>query len=227
MKLLALDTATEACSCALFIDGETQDRSVRAKPRQHTSLILPMIDELLHSADLKPHQLDGLAFGQGPGSFTGLRIACGVAVGIALASNLAVIPVSSLAILAQAAYAEYGANKVLAAIDARMSEIYWGRYVIDKQGIMRSEDIEIVCAPNKISLPSGGNWYGVGSGWGTYADTLMAKLGETVQEYQSERYPQARSMIPLALAAFKEGQTVNAEEALPVYLRDQVVKQKK
>jgi tRNA threonylcarbamoyladenosine biosynthesis protein TsaB len=186
-----------------------------------------MIDELLHWADLKPHQLDCLAFGQGPGSFTGLRIASGVAGGIAFAAKIPVIPISSLAILAQAAYAEYGANKVLAAIDARMSEIYWGHYVIDKQGVMQCEDIEIVCAPDKISLPSSGNWYGVGNGWGTYANTLMAKLGETVPEYQSEIYPQARSMIPLALAAFKGGQIVNAEEALPVYLRDQVVKQNK
>ncbi len=222
MKLLALDTSTDACSCALYLDGEIQDRSVIA-PRQHSALILPMADELLAEADLKPIQLDGLAFGRGPGSFTGLRIACGVAQGIAFAADIPVAPISSLATLAQAAYAESDAEKVLAAIDARMSEVYWGPYVLDKQQIMRCECEEIVCAPNEVSLPSAGQWYGVGGGWAIYADKLKANLGDVVQNYQGEKYPQARAMIPLALTAFAEEQIVSAEEALPVYLRNKVV----
>jgi len=216
MKLLAIDTTTDVCSCALYLDGDIQDRSVIA-PRQHTALILPMADELLHEAGLKPIQLDGVAFGRGPGSFTGLRIASGVAQGIAFAADIPVAPISSLAALAQAAYIENGADKVLAAIDARMSEIYWGCYIIDKQGIMRLEGMENVGAPDKINLPSTEQWYGVGSAWTLYAE----KLG--VQHYQGDRYPQARAMIPLALAAFHEGQVVSAENALPVYLRNQVV----
>jgi len=216
MKLLAIDTTTDACSCALYLDGDIQDRSVIA-PRQHTALILPMADELLHEAGLKPIQLDGVAFGRGPGSFTGLRIASGVAQGIAFAADIPVAPVSSLAILAQAAYIENRAEKVLAAIDARMSEIYWGCYIVDKQGIMRVEGAENVCAPDKINLANTEQWYGVGNAWSIYAD----KLG--VQHYQGDRYPQARAMIPLALAAFQEGQIVSAENALPVYLRNQVV----
>ncbi|TGO03277.1 glycoprotease [Candidatus Thiomargarita nelsonii] len=215
MKLLAIDTTTDACSCALYLDGDIQDRSVIA-PRQHTALILPMADELLHEAGLKPSQLEGVAFGRGPGSFTGLRIASGVAQGIAFAADIPVAPISSLAALAQAAYIENGAEKVLAAIDARMSEIYWGCYIIDKQGIMRLEGIENVGAPDKINLASREQWYGVGSAWTLYAE----KLG--VQHYQGDRYPQARAMIPLALAAFFEGQVVSAENALPVYLRNQV-----
>ncbi len=222
MKLLAIDTSTEACSCALYLDGEIQDRSVIA-PRQHAALILPMADELLQEADLKPNQLDGLAFIRGPGSFTGLRITCGVAQGIAFAADLPVAPISSLATLAQSAHAEFGVEKVLAAIDARMREVYWGRYMIDKQGIMRSDDEEIVCAPDQISVPTAGGWHGVGSGWRTYGAQLSTKLGDVVQGYEGERYPQSRAMMPLALAVFQEGQAVSAEEILPVYLRNNVV----
>ncbi|MCK5662103.1 MAG: tRNA (adenosine(37)-N6)-threonylcarbamoyltransferase complex dimerization subunit type 1 TsaB [Thiotrichaceae bacterium] len=222
MKLLAIDTSTEACSCALYIDGEIQNRSVIA-PRQHAALILPMADELLQAADLKPNQLDVLAFVRGPGSFTGLRITCGVAQGIAFAADIPVIPISSLATLAQAANIEYGAKNVLAAIDARMKEIYWGGYRLDNEGIMRCELDEIVCQPEKISLPTTGKWYGTGTGWTTYATQLSTIVGNLLHHYQGERYPQSHAMIPLALAAFKEGKIESAENALPVYLRNKVV----
>jgi tRNA threonylcarbamoyladenosine biosynthesis protein TsaB len=216
-------TSTEACSCALYLDGVIEDRTVIA-PRQHANLILQQANELLTEADLKPTQLDGLAFGRGPGSFTGLRIACGVIQGIAFAADIPVVaPISSLATLAQAAYLEYGAEHVLAAIDARMSEVYWGSYVIDNQGIMHCQDDERVCAPQDVNLSITGLWYGVGSGWATYGDILKDKLEPAVQGYQGEKYPQARAMIPLALAAFQAGQIVSAEKALPVYLRNKVV----
>ncbi len=205
MKLLAIDTATEACSCALFIDGEIQQRSQIA-PRQHTNLILPMADQLLKAADLKANQLDGLAFGRGPGSFTGLRIAAGVIQGIAFAADIPVAPISCLAALAQAAYIEHGYEKVRAAIDARMDEVYFGSYIVDAEGIMRSHDTEIVCKPELIK-PKDGEWYEVGSGWATGLNN---------------KYPQATAIIPLAVAAFKEGNVVNAEQALPVYLRNKV-----
>jgi len=222
MKLLALDTSTEACSCALYLDGAIEDRSVIA-PREHANLILQQANELLTEADLKPTQLDGLAFGRGPGSFTGLRIAYGVIQGIAFAADIPVAPISSLATLAQGAYLELGAEHVLAAIDARMREVYWGSYVIDNQGIMLCQDEERVCAPQAVSLSTSGQWYGVGSGWATYGDILTEKLEPAVQGYQGEKYPQARAIIPLALAAFQKGQIVSAEKALPVYLRNQVV----
>ena len=214
MKLLAIDTATEACSCALFIDGEIQQRSEIA-PRQHTNLILPMADELLKAADLTANQLDGLAFGRGPGSFTGLRIASGVIQGIAFAADIPVAPISCLAALAQAAYIQNSSEKVLAAIDARMDEVYFGSYIVDQQGIMRSHDEEIVCKPESIKIPENGQWYGVGSGWAT-------KLGEKLQSYDADKYPQAAAIIPLAVTAFKEGNVVSAEQALPVYLRNKV-----
>lgn len=222
MKLLALDTSTEACSCALSLNGDIQERSLLA-PRQHTNLILPMAEELLREADLKPTQLDGLAFGRGPGSFTGLRIASGIVQGIAFAADIPVAPISSLAALAQAAYIELGAKKVLAAIDARMKEIYWGAYVLDKNNLMQCEGEELVCVPTAVNVSGDGQWYGVGSGWSTFQEPLIAKLGHLVTDFHGEKYPQARAMIPLALAAFQAGHIVSAEDALPIYLRNKVV----
>jgi tRNA threonylcarbamoyladenosine biosynthesis protein TsaB len=218
MKLLAIDTSTEACSCALHIAGDIRQRNTLA-PRQHAELILSMADELLKEAHLQPQQLDGLAFGCGPGSFTGLRIACGVIQGIAFATDLPVAPISSLAALAQATSEKH----VLTAIDARMNEIYWGYYTRDAQGIMRLIGAENVSAPQQVKLITESGWYGVGSGWTRYADELMAHLGNTISDYQGDRYPQAHAIIPLALTAFHEGRIVNAHEALPVYLRNKVV----
>lgn len=221
-KLLALDTSTEACSCALFINGDIRDRFQLA-PRIHTELILPMAEELLAEAGLTPNQLDGIAFGQGPGSFTGVRIACGIAQGIAFAAEIPVIPISTLATLAQAAYLDDGSDQVLVAMDARMKEVYWGRYVLDETGIMRLQGEEIVCSPTKISIPTEGEWYGVGSGWSVYAEPLLQRLGKVVESYQGDRLPHASAMIPLALVMFREKQFVKASEVLPVYLRNQVV----
>src|SRR3569833_3307602 len=133
MKLLAIDTATEACSAALYLDGAVNKRYVLA-PREHALLILPMIDELLRDANLSPLELDAVAFGRGPGAFTGLRIAAGVAQGIAYGADLPVVPVSSLAALAQGCYRERGVTRVLATIDARIGEVYWGAYRLGSDG---------------------------------------------------------------------------------------------
>lgn len=222
MKILALDTSTEACSCALYFDGHMCDRYAFA-PRQHTELILPMIEELFLEAGITLAQLDGIAFGRGPGSFTGLRIACGVAQGIGFASHLPLLPISSLATLAQGIYLESQETHVLAAIDARMNEVYFGKYILDHQGVMRCEGEEVVCSASVVPFPSVGPWYGVGSAWTTYAAQLLNRLGSGVRGYQGERYPQARAMIPLALTLFEEKNYVYAEEALPVYIRHRVV----
>lgn len=222
MKLLALDTSTEACSCALSIAGEIRFRSV-VMPQKHAELILPMADELLAEAGLSPTQLEGVAFGRGPGSFTGLRIACGVAQGIAFGADIPLAPISSLATLAQAAYLDEGHQRVLTAIDARMQEIYWGIYQLDHQGIMQCQGQEQVCSPETIVKPEGNHWHGVGSGWENYADQLYMQLAQKIQSHQALRYPQANAMIPLAFAAFQTGQVVAAEHALPVYLRNKVV----
>jgi len=127
MKILAVDTATQACSAALFIDGETT-AEFRLAPREHTQLILPMVESLLQQAAIKIADLDALAFGRGPGSFTGVRIATGIVQGLAFAHNLPVLAISTLASIAQLAGDEHQHNNVLAGIDARMGEIYWGCY---------------------------------------------------------------------------------------------------
>lgn len=222
MKILAFDTATEACSAALFIAGEVHDRFTIA-PRQHAELILPMLDELLAAAALQPTDLDAIAFGRGPGSFTGLRIACGVAQGIAFAADIPVIPLSSLATLAQATFTRGHIEQVLAVLDARMHEVYWGVYTADTDGIVRLSGEEHVGPLTTIQIPAPGRWHSVGSAWLNYAAELHQHLGEMVSIYPDIHYPTARAMIPLALAAFQEGHVISADQALPVYLRNRVV----
>ena len=221
MKLLAIDTSTEACSAALTIDGETIER-YRLAPRQHTRLILPMIDELLSDSGLKIGDVDGVAFGRGPGAFTGLRIAAGLIQGIAFGADLPVVPVSSLAALAQGCYRETGTTRVLAALDARMQEVYWAAYGIDDSGYARLIGEEVVCAPQQVSIPDGEAWSGVGSGWEAYLSQLQRRLAGALSTWEAQRYPRARDVAVLGVAALGRGEAVSAECALPVYLRDDV-----
>ncbi|HDP89812.1 MAG TPA: tRNA (adenosine(37)-N6)-threonylcarbamoyltransferase complex dimerization subunit type 1 TsaB, partial [Thioalkalivibrio sp.] len=152
MKILAIDTATDACSAALFLDGEVTSRFELA-PRRHTELILPMVGSLLEEAGLAVTDLDAVAFGRGPGAFTGLRIAAGVAQGLALGADLPVIPVSTLATMAQQVMDEAGAEAVAAALDARMGEVYWGCYRRDAEGVAEPVGPETVCAPQAVPVP--------------------------------------------------------------------------
>ncbi len=222
MKLLAIETATEACSAALSIDGEIHER-FQVAPREHSRLVLPMLDELLAEAGVTLKALDALAFGRGPGSFTGVRIAVSMIQGIALGADLPVVPVSSLAALAQGMLRTDAERQVLAAIDARMEEVYWGAYRADTDGIMRPSGKEQVLRPQDVLLPEGDGWIGAGTGWQTYGAQLSERLGKQVERWRGERYPSAADVAVLAAAGFDEGQAVSAEEALPVYLRDKVV----
>lgn len=221
MKILALDTSTEACSAALWLDGTTTERYELA-PRRHAVLLLPMIDSLLSEADLALQALDGLAFGRGPGAFTGVRIATGVVQGLAFAADLPVVPISSLAALAQGAARTSGASQVLAAIDARMNEVYWGRFVADEEGVMRPDGPEAVAAPGEVGLPAGGRWTGVGSGWGAHHEALAGRLGSMLVSCDPESFPRAADVARLGAADMATGGGLPAEEALPVYLRDKV-----
>lgn len=221
MKLLAIDTSTEACSASLLIGDEFLER-YRLAPREHTRLILPMVDELLSDAGLKVSNLDGLAFGRGPGAFTGLRIAASVIQGIAFAADLPVAPISSLAALAQGAAREAGVSRVLAAIDARIQEIYWGAFELDSGGLMQINGNETVCAPEQAPLPVGKDWYGVGTGWEAYLPRLRQRLAGSLSAWDGKRYPHARDVALLGAAAHDRGETVSAELALPVYLRNRV-----
>ncbi|MEE9595211.1 MAG: tRNA (adenosine(37)-N6)-threonylcarbamoyltransferase complex dimerization subunit type 1 TsaB [Acidiferrobacterales bacterium] len=217
MKILALDTSTEACSVALSVDGHICDRFELGG--QHSSRILAMIDEVLAEAALALADLDVLAFGRGPGSFTGLRIGAGVAQGLAFGAGLPVVPVSSLAAMAQGQHQ----SRVLAAFDARMSQVYWGAYRRGPDGIMTLMGGERVVAPGEAPVPETGDWFGVGSGWDQYAEELKARLGDRVKDWSQGGHPHARDVARLGESGFNNDEAVSAEHALPVYLRDNVV----
>ena len=220
MRLLAIDTTEDACSAALLIDDAIEER-FEVAPRRHTALVLPMIEGLLADADQRPAGLDAIAFARGPGSFTGVRIAAAVAQGIAFAADLPVVPVSSLQALAQGAWRGFGAQAVLTALDARMQEVYWAAYRRDGAGIMRPEIAECVCRPQQLAVPEGRSWTGVGSGWASYGDALAARCG-AVHAVLDQARVHAQDVARLAVVSFDEGRAVAPEQALPVYLRDQV-----
>jgi tRNA threonylcarbamoyladenosine biosynthesis protein TsaB len=222
-RLLAIETATSACSAALFIDGHIQERHALA-PRQHAALILPMIESLLVEADLQARQLDAIVFGQGPGSFTGVRIAASVVQGIAFGAGLPVVAVSTLATLALGAMAESGEAQVMVALDARMAEVYWGVYIQGEAGLPVEQAGECVCAPGDVPLPPDGCWVGAGSGWESYAGALMSRVGERVVRVLPDLEPRARDLVRLGAERFSRGLVIPPEQALPVYLRDRVVR---
>ncbi|MBD3609102.1 MAG: tRNA (adenosine(37)-N6)-threonylcarbamoyltransferase complex dimerization subunit type 1 TsaB [Gammaproteobacteria bacterium] len=226
MKIIALDSSTEACSVALLNDGELTSQHEVA-PRKHAELLLPFIDGLLTESGLTISQIDAIAFGRGPGAFTGIRIATGVVQGVAYASDLPVIPVSTLATMAQGAWREQGETKVIAAIDARMNEVYWGAYELDGQQLMQQTVGECVVKPEASPEIEGHDWHGCGSGWETYQDTLSSRYHLQLKNIEGARLPNAIDVATLAVARFQAGDVVEAAHAMPVYLRDNVAEKKK
>jgi len=223
MKLLALDTATEACSAALYIDGEITAKFQLA-PREHTKLILKMIEDLLAEAALKVTGLDAIAFGRGPGSFSGVRIATGVTHGLAFAADLPVIPVSTLASIAQSTYNDHHTENVLAGIDARMGEIYWGCYVLADNGLMTLNGDEQVSSAELIQLPDDKQWSGSGSAWQGYPDQLKQRFGSVLKQTFTDYLPHSSSIVQLAAYEYSQGRMLEASQAQPVYLRNDVAK---
>lgn len=223
LKILALDTSTEACSAALLYGTQLIERYQHA-PRQHTALILPMLQAVLDEAGLVLAEMDVIAFGCGPGSFTGVRIATSVTQGIAFAHNLPVIPVSTLRALAYAIHREFKFEHVLAGIDARLDEIYWGGYSYSENESMIVAIPEIVCKPAQISVPEAGSWVGAGSGWDSYNEILQKKLGDRLQQWFPHRYPRAAAIAMIAAVDYRNNKAVTADKVLPVYLRDNVVR---
>lgn len=222
LKLLALDTSTEACSVALQLGSEilTLDEVC---PQQHSKRILPMVQQLLSEAGVSLQQLDGIVFGRGPGSFTGVRIGVGVTQGLAFGANLPVYGVSTLAAMAQAAYRLHNASQVIAAIDARMAEVYIASFAL-KDGVMVATSDELALKPQLASAFNlTGDVIAVGTGWQTYTDQLLALQQAAVSDIL---YPSAQDMLTLAQNAYKAGQFIDAEQAEPVYVRDEVTWQK-
>ena len=219
MNLLAIETATEACSVALIHGDEVIARSEIA-PRRHAELVLPMADALLAEAGLGRHALDAIAVGRGPGAFTGVRLGISLAQGMALALDVSVITVSSLAALALEAPEDDAT--ILAVIDARMGEVYAASYRRDDNGGLIALDDERVSTPDTLVLPTATQWHVVGTGWATYADVLRARLNGELLSSNGACYPQARRIAELAAIEFAAGRLLAPEHALPVYLRDKV-----
>jgi tRNA threonylcarbamoyladenosine biosynthesis protein TsaB len=220
--ILALDTSTPACSVALNIDGVVLE-DFRMAPRLHNDLILPMVDQILGQAGLTLADLDAIAFGRGPGSFTGLRISAGVVQGLAFGADLPVIPVSTLAALSLEGFQKTGKHNWLAALDARMGEIYMGGYSVDKvEGRYQIDSLidECVMKPAALSAFST-SFNGVGSGW-CYEEILTSLLPISPTHILTDLAPRAACIAELALLQFQKGEMVSSYDAIPTYLRDEI-----
>ncbi len=239
MKILAIESSGESCSVALTHDG-TITQLLEHAPRQHTQRLLPMIDKLLEDSGVALSQLDAVAFGAGPGSFTGLRIATGLAQGLAFSQKIPTLPVSNLLALAHpyltAETLEASSNEerspvptVLSAIDARMGEIY---YTVYHQPYTDTEILvdalpealipPAVVNPNDLNDLKLVNWIGVGTGFLAYGDLIQKKAGSAPIEVHKMATPTAADIAEIALKQYAHGETVSATQAAPTYLRNQV-----
>ncbi|MEO5596799.1 MAG: tRNA (adenosine(37)-N6)-threonylcarbamoyltransferase complex dimerization subunit type 1 TsaB [Lysobacteraceae bacterium] len=243
MKLLAFETATEACSVALWIDGEVIERHSLA-PRRHAEFALPWAEELLNEAGIRRAQLDAIAVGRGPGAFTGVRLAVALSQGIALALDIPVLPISTLAVLAAGSRSlmtrttqNIAVNdaRILAAIDARMGEIYLGGFALAPDGDVTALGAELLAPPQQLIdwrglLESGTpmppseqqRWLGTGTGFAASDAALVATLGPSLLHYDSSALPHASDLARLAVAAHVRGDAVGADQVEPAYLRNKV-----
>jgi tRNA threonylcarbamoyladenosine biosynthesis protein TsaB len=216
MKLLAFETATEACSVAVYSNGEVCERFELA-PRRHAELSLPWAQQLLAEAGIAKSQLDAIAVGRGPGAFTGVRLAIALAQGIALALDRPVVPVSTLAALAMRADGE----RILAAIDARMGEVYFAAFT-RADGTLTALSPERVAKPDAVPVPDGDGWHGVGTGFSAVESTLRQHLSARLATVDAQALPHAADVARLAAVAFARGEVVAPEFVEPAYLRDNV-----
>jgi len=220
MNLLAIETATETCSVALSVNGEVLERFQHA-PRQHAELLLPWVGQLLAEAELGYPSIDAIAFSCGPGSFTSLRIGIGVVQGLAWASDRPVIPVSSLAATAQTAVPD-GVGVALVALDARMNEVFTGLFKDNENGIMIPLGAESVCPPEDVRVPLSCKPYGIGNGFDRFH--ALSALSAQLRGLRGDVWPKASSVLQLAQEWLKTNEPLPAEQAQPVYLRDDVAK---
>ena len=218
--VLAVDTATEACSAALGCDDKLY-RRFEIAPRRHDTLIFEMCEALFGEAGVGLEQLDALVFGRGPGAFTGVRVAAAFVQSVAYARRLPVVPVSDLQALAQAAMERHGADAAFAAMDARMGEVYYGRFTRDDDGLAAPLGEEGVAAPAKLPPARDFRGVGAGSAWRLYRDQMIESLGGTLTACDGDLLPDAATMLKLALPG-TGCETVEAARALPVYLRNPV-----
>ncbi len=220
MKLLAFETATEACSVALYIDGEMRER-FDIVPKQHTALALPWAEQLLAEAGIKKSQLDAIAVGVGPGAFTGVRLAVALVQGIALALDKPVLPVSTLAALAMQGV-DLKPERILAAIDARMGEIYCAQFQWDSDGLVHAVSEEIVIAPDAFRYESSHPVVGVGTGFSAINNALQINLGSQLLHCRADALPHAANIARIAIRDFHLGKMIAPDILEPAYLRNKV-----
>jgi tRNA threonylcarbamoyladenosine biosynthesis protein TsaB len=216
MRVIAVETSTEYCSVALWQDGSVLDRC-ELVGQKHSEVLIPMLDALLAEAGTKLRDMDGIAFGKGPGSFTGVRIACGVAQGLALGANLPVLGVCTLEALAQAS----GHERVIATLDARMAEVYHAAYE-RRNGRWVAMSEPSLCLPQDAPQVTGTGWHGAGSGFLAHGAQLRERYAANLAAVDEQAVPQARAIVELAAPRLAAGMGVDAAEAQPLYLRDKV-----
>jgi tRNA threonylcarbamoyladenosine biosynthesis protein TsaB len=223
MRILALDTATEACSAALLL-GDTLIGRYEEPRHGHAELILPMVDTLLKEAGITLRELDCIAVGRGPGAFTGVRIAVSVAQGLAFGAERLVVPVSDLAALAQRAAVDHRVRHILACMDARIGEVYWAQFELAPDELVEALTPEQVGAPGTVAAPSTTSWFGAGTGWSAHPDIAerLRATGVELRGIDPALLPRAHEIARLAVRDFALGRAVPPEQALPVYLRDRV-----
>lgn len=218
MNLLAFDTSTSWLSVAVARGADVIEHEEEAGT-SHSSRLVPTIDRLLGEAALSLHDLDAIAFGAGPGAFTGVRIACGVAQGLGLGADVRLVPVSTLEAVAQSAWRTHGTQRVLACLDARMREVYVAAFERRDEG-WHAVMPEAVLPPSQVSAPEPASaWFGAGDGFAAYAD-----LASTLRLVGCDATirPRARALLDLASARIARGDTVDAADALPLYVRHRV-----
>jgi tRNA threonylcarbamoyladenosine biosynthesis protein TsaB len=217
VRVLALDTSTDRLSLALA-DGDARHARDQVVGHRHAETLFAELAALLDAAGLRVADLDAIAFGAGPGAFTGLRIASGVAQGLAAARGLPVIAVSCLEAIAHQA----GAARAVVCIDARMGEVYHGAYARNADGTLALAAPPSVAAPERLPVPAGRGWTGLGSGFATHGAALRARFGAALAAVDAAALPTAAAMLELALPRLAAGEGSDAAQALPVYLRERV-----
>lgn len=224
-RILALETSGGRCGAALLVGSALREREVVA-PRGHAELLLPMVEQLLAEAGLALGDCDAIAFGRGPGSFTGVRIATSVAQGLAYGAALPLVPVSGLAALARGAWRRSGATRVYAALDARMDEVYLAAYELGASGEPCALVEEQLVPPALAPQVQGPGWAGIGTGFGAHGAALATRLGGALAHSEPDAEPSAADIAALGALALARGETVTPRDAAPVYLRDKVAFQR-
>jgi tRNA threonylcarbamoyladenosine biosynthesis protein TsaB len=218
VRLLAFDSSSDLFTAALYVDGRIVERE-GAPGLSHSAIALPLVRTLLEEQGVALAELDGIAFGAGPGAFTGLRLACSMAQGLAVGADLPVLAIGSLEALALAA----GEGRVYACIDARMNEVYCAAYRVHEDTV-ETIMAPLVAAPQRVPVPTGEGWLGCGSGFAAYGDALATRLGPAIGRCDARARPRAAALLRLAATRFLRGEGVDAAQAAPLYVRDKVAR---